>query len=177
MFVEGGTNPDEIFPPHRWLIMVTSHHLTNISGIMILGPTFMPHLICLPWAPPLNIMDMINYILAIDKECQSLIRVTTSFFLPNHNLHLYNILHVPKLTKNLLSVQRFTIDNSCFFEFWPNHFTIKDKVTKKVLLQGSSKDDCMNFEINMSHDSRMSFLSRLACSIGSSPTTNYFKNS
>ena len=34
-------------------------------------------------------------------------------------LKLSNVLHVPHLTKSLLSVQKFTIDNSFFFEFWP----------------------------------------------------------
>ncbi|KAK2976922.1 hypothetical protein RJ640_015898 [Escallonia rubra] len=54
-------------------------------------------------------------------------------------LDLRNVLCVPKIVKNLLSVQRFTTDNSCFFEFWPNHFVIKDQRTKKVLMEGPSE--------------------------------------
>lgn len=41
---------------------------------------------------------------------------------PSRNLHLKNILHTPKVTKNLLSVHRFTNDNNVFFEFHHNHF-------------------------------------------------------
>ena len=35
--------------------------------------------------------------------------------LQNSSLKLCNVLHVPHLTKSLLSVQKFTTDNSCFF--------------------------------------------------------------
>ena len=45
--------------------------------------------------------------------------------------HLNNVLHVPSLTKPLLSVQKFTTDNSCFFEFHLTHFFVKDQVTQK----------------------------------------------
>ncbi|KAK2989712.1 hypothetical protein RJ640_030205 [Escallonia rubra] len=59
---------------------------------------------------------------------------------PNtRKLDLRNVLCVPKIVKNLLSVQRFTTDNSCFFEFWPNHFVIKDQRTKKVLMERPSE--------------------------------------
>ncbi|KAK2985451.1 hypothetical protein RJ640_006747 [Escallonia rubra] len=54
-------------------------------------------------------------------------------------LDLRNILCVPKIVKNFLFVQRFTFDNSCFFEFLPNHFVIKDQRTKKVLMEGPSE--------------------------------------
>ena len=52
----------------------------------------------------------------------------------NTSFHLNNVLYVPYLTKNLLYVQKFTDDNSYFFEFWPTRFLIKDQVTKKILL-------------------------------------------
>jgi hypothetical protein len=35
----------------------------------------------------------------------------------NSSLQLNNVLCVPKIIKNLLFVQKFTADNSCFFEF------------------------------------------------------------
>ncbi|KAK6915936.1 hypothetical protein RJ641_018797 [Dillenia turbinata] len=49
-------------------------------------------------------------------------------------LALKFVLHVPKIVKNLLSVQKFTSDNNCFFEFYPTYFLVKDRYTKKVLL-------------------------------------------
>lgn len=41
-------------------------------------------------------------------------------------LHLNNVLYVPAIRKNLLSVSRFTRDNGVYFEFHPSHCLIKD---------------------------------------------------
>jgi histone deacetylase 1/2 len=41
-------------------------------------------------------------------------------------LHLWNILHVPKITKNLLSAHKITLDNDVFIEIHPHHFVFKD---------------------------------------------------
>lgn len=43
---------------------------------------------------------------------------------------------VPQATKNLVFVHRFASDNRAFLEFHPNFFLVKDKDTKKVLLEG-----------------------------------------
>jgi histone deacetylase 1/2 len=51
-------------------------------------------------------------------------------------LHLKNVLHVPTLTKNLLSVPRFTRDNRVLIEFHPHLFFVKDLATREVLLRG-----------------------------------------
>jgi histone deacetylase 1/2 len=58
---------------------------------------------------------------------------------PSRNLHLRNILHVPKAKKNLVSVHRLAADNNAYFEFHPNFFLIKDHETKKTLLEGRCK--------------------------------------
>jgi hypothetical protein len=52
------------------------------------------------------------------------------------NLILKNVLHVPTVTKNLISVHKFTLDNDMFIEFHPFYFLIKDHKTRKVLLPG-----------------------------------------
>jgi hypothetical protein len=54
---------------------------------------------------------------------------------PMHSLALKNILHVPDISKNLLSVHRVVSDNDVFIEF----FCVKDKATKKIILQGRSR--------------------------------------
>ena len=46
---------------------------------------------------------------------------------PISNIHLKNILHVPKANKNLLFVHRLTSDNGVFLEFHPNHLSIKEE--------------------------------------------------
>ncbi|KAF3648741.1 hypothetical protein FXO38_18039 [Capsicum annuum] len=52
-------------------------------------------------------------------------------------LHLSNVLLVPRITKNLLSVAKFTSDNDVIFEFHPHFCLVKDRATGKVLLRGT----------------------------------------
>ena len=54
---------------------------------------------------------------------------------PTHKILLNNILHVPDASKNLLSVNRITLDNHVYIEFWPTFFFIKDRVTRGVIYQ------------------------------------------
>lgn len=59
---------------------------------------------------------------------------------PHKTLSLSNILHVPQIQRNLLSVQKFCLDNHVFFEFHPFFFCVKDISTRTTLLTGPSKD-------------------------------------
>ena len=54
--------------------------------------------------------------------------------LVSSKLHFENVLHVHALTKSLLYINKFTRDNSCFFEFWSNYFLVKDQKTMEILL-------------------------------------------
>jgi hypothetical protein len=60
----------------------------------------------------------------------------SKFAHPHGSFDLNNILHVPKASKNLLSVHRFTLDNHVFIEFHPFFFLIKDQETRRVLFRG-----------------------------------------
>jgi hypothetical protein len=51
-------------------------------------------------------------------------------------LVLRSILHVPEISKHLLSVHCFSRDNDVFFEFHPWHFSIMDRKLGKTLLDG-----------------------------------------
>ena len=53
---------------------------------------------------------------------------------------LSNVLHVPHITKLLLSIQKFSHDNHVYFEFHASMFYMKDLVTKEVLFSGQSHD-------------------------------------
>ena len=59
---------------------------------------------------------------------------------PKRTFTLSNILHVPHITKPLLSVQKFYHDNNVYFKFHASMFYIKDLITKTVLLSGQSND-------------------------------------
>lgn len=66
-------------------------------------------------------------------------------FIAPHNNHitltLNNLLHVPHITKNLVSVSQFAKDNHVFFEFHSNACFVKSQVSKQVILQGSLGSD------------------------------------
>ena len=56
---------------------------------------------------------------------------------PSRNIHLRNILHVPKTEqKKLLSVHRIALDNKVFLEFHPYFFLIRDQVTRNIIYRG-----------------------------------------
>jgi histone deacetylase 1/2 len=58
---------------------------------------------------------------------------------PSRNFHLKNLLHVPQAHKNLCSVNRFTRDNDVYVEFHPDHFLIKEQLTRRTLHSGRCK--------------------------------------
>jgi hypothetical protein len=64
----------------------------------------------------------------------------TRIFTPSQNFDLFNVLHVPAIPKNLISVHnKFTKDTNTFFEFHPHYFLLKDHKLGKILLQGPNK--------------------------------------
>jgi hypothetical protein len=64
----------------------------------------------------------------------------------SHRLHLRTVLCIPRVTRNLLSVHKFTYDNDVFCEFHPFHLLIKDRVTREVLLGGRVHQDLYALE-------------------------------
>ncbi|GAU30708.1 hypothetical protein TSUD_39320 [Trifolium subterraneum] len=68
----------------------------------------------------------------------------SNFYAPNNpsvQLKLNNLLHVPNISKNLLSVSRFARDNNVFFEFHPHYCYVKSQVSKQTLLEGTVGPD------------------------------------
>lgn len=65
---------------------------------------------------------------------------------PHVTLTLNNLLLVPKITKNLISVSQFARDNRVYFKFHPDFCLVKSQATSEVLLQGSlGKDGLYSF--------------------------------
>jgi hypothetical protein len=69
---------------------------------------------------------------------------------------LNQLLHVPSICKNLLSVRKFALDNSVFFEFHSSYFLIKDKQTGLLLHYGHLKDGLYQFFPSPSSSSSLS---------------------
>lgn len=65
--------------------------------------------------------------------------------LPHTSLRLSNTLIAPSIVKNLVSVRRFTRDNSYSFEFNPFDFSVKDLKTKTEILRYNSDGDLYPF--------------------------------
>lgn len=61
-------------------------------------------------------------------------------FNTNRFLTLKNIFCVPKITKDLLSISKFTKDNNVIVEFMSDCYFVKNKDTRTVLLRGIPKD-------------------------------------
>lgn len=64
-----------------------------------------------------------------------------SFTTPNRPLALKSVLVTQSLIKNLISVRRFSKDNSCSVEFDPFGFTLKDLRSQKRILHSDSTGD------------------------------------
>jgi hypothetical protein len=55
------------------------------------------------------------------------------------NFILRSVLHVPQITKNLLSIQKFTSDNNVYVEFHPSFFFVNDRTSGRILHHGLSR--------------------------------------
>jgi hypothetical protein len=64
---------------------------------------------------------------------------STHLLYPSSKFLMPNVLHVPSIQKNLLSVSQFTKDNNVSIDFHPSCFFVKDLTMGKVLLKGPLK--------------------------------------
>ena len=63
----------------------------------------------------------------------------------NHTLHLNTVLHVPNISRKLLSVSQLCSTNPISVEFFSNYFHVKDLRTKVPLLTGPLKEGLYHF--------------------------------
>jgi hypothetical protein len=63
--------------------------------------------------------------------------LVTNFF----PLVLHNVLHVPLISKPLLSISRLIHDNPVYVEFNESSCLIKDRASHRILLEGTLSDD------------------------------------
>ncbi|KAE8690865.1 hypothetical protein F3Y22_tig00110893pilonHSYRG00648 [Hibiscus syriacus] len=73
------------------------------------------------------------------------------------SLMLNDLLLVPKITKNLLSVSKLARDNGVYFEFHASNCCVRDEGTGAVLLQGKEKDGLYLFHIDSLNNTSASF--------------------
>ncbi|GJU44260.1 ribonuclease H-like domain-containing protein [Tanacetum coccineum] len=82
--------------------------------------------------------------------------------IPSHHrpLHLHNVLVTPNIIKNLISVRQFTRDNNCTIEFDAFGFSVKDYLTRHILLRCDSSGDL--YPVTKPSTSPIAFLSTSA---------------
>jgi histone deacetylase 1/2 len=73
-------------------------------------------------------------------------------------LALRNVLHVPHITKNLISIYRLTKDNHVYVEFLPDFFVIKDLATRRTLLRGACRGGLYPLPPSIIHHVRAAML-------------------
>ncbi|GKA72754.1 ribonuclease H-like domain-containing protein [Tanacetum coccineum] len=68
---------------------------------------------------------------------------TSHNIIPSHHrpLHLHKVLITPNIIKNLISTRQFTRDNNCTIEFDAFSFSVKDFLTRHILLRCDSSGD------------------------------------
>ena len=67
----------------------------------------------------------------------------------SRSLHLKNVLMLPSITKNLISISKFIIENDVIVEFDSTCCYIKDKQSRKILLQGVLKDGLYQLQLHL----------------------------
>ncbi|GJR95493.1 hypothetical protein Tco_0267667 [Tanacetum coccineum] len=60
---------------------------------------------------------------------------------PTRSLHLNNVLITPHIVKNLIFIRQFVRDNTCTIEFDAFDFSVKDFMTRRVLLRCDNTGD------------------------------------
>jgi hypothetical protein len=67
-------------------------------------------------------------------------------------LLLSNILHVPEITNNLLSISQLTRDNDIIVEFTLSSCFVKDRATHKILLHGTLLNGLYQLDIQLNNN-------------------------
>ncbi|MDV3143314.1 MAG: GAG-pre-integrase domain-containing protein, partial [Sweet potato little leaf phytoplasma] len=89
------------------------------------------------------------------------------------SLVLKNILHVPDIKKNLISIASLTADNNVYVEFHSNYFLVKDKISRRVMLHGTLKRGLYQLDLPSIQTSKSNSQSSLSAVV-SSPSNKSF---
>lgn len=88
-----------------------------------------------------------------NEECEFIFPIGETFLHLSHSsrvFHLCNLLHIPHLTKNLISVLKFAQDNKVFFEFHPIVCFVKNQAISATLLYEKLENDLYAFHMRAS---------------------------
>ncbi|KAJ9566937.1 hypothetical protein OSB04_002903 [Centaurea solstitialis] len=114
-------------PDHSWYMDTgATNHLASDTGIL----------------NSISNMNKLNSVLVGNGTSIPVTHTGHSTLYSLHRpLHLHNVLITPEIIKNLISVRKFTTDNITSIEFDPFGFSVKDLLTKQLLLRSDSSGD------------------------------------
>ena len=64
----------------------------------------------------------------------------------NKTFKVHDLMHVPEITKNLISISKFAKDNNVYFEFYPTMCCVKSQINKETFLQGRLVNGVYQFD-------------------------------
>ena len=87
-----------------------------------------------------------------NRQSLAITHIVDAFFchISSHTKHFHtqitlkDILLVPSITKNLLSISKLTANNNLSIKFWGSVYYTKDSLRGQVLLQGLLRKDYTN---------------------------------
>ncbi|PKU73769.1 hypothetical protein MA16_Dca020768 [Dendrobium catenatum] len=140
-------------PSNQRALTAQQQHTTTNDWILDSGAS--SHLTSdnsnLQQSTPYNGFDTISVAngsnLSIQNSGQGLLPLPES----NSKLNLKNILHVPSISHNLLSVSRLTSDNNISISFTANEFVIKNLQDNQVLLRGPIRNGLFHIKVPSNH--------------------------
>ncbi|KAH9750213.1 retrovirus-related pol polyprotein from transposon RE1 [Citrus sinensis] len=121
-------NMDALADTNWYLDSGATHHLTNDLNNMHMAESF-------AGTSKLVIGNGVG--LCITHTGYAVLRMQSS--VNKFELKLDNILLVPKITKNMISISKLTRDNDVVVEFTNDFYFVKDKVRNLIMLQGKAK--------------------------------------
>ena len=125
--------PSTLTDSARYLDSSASHHLTFDARNMLTSSEF-------------DGFDHVHISNGIAMAIEHIGNTTLHSKSSNTLFKLNNLMHVPHITKNLISVSKFPLDNDVYFEFSPDKCDVKSQVTKTVLLQGKPREGIYMFD-------------------------------
>ena len=82
---------------------------------------------------------------------------STTLSSPHSSFTLSDVLCVPTMKKNLISISQFCITNNASVEFLPSSFSVKDLRSGALLFQGSTKDGVYEWPASKSESPILAF--------------------
>jgi hypothetical protein len=131
MFSSAPSNTTGLYPGGEWVMdSGATTHVTNSQGNLTSfhSPT-----------------GLDSHSIVVGNGSKMPIYSIGSTTLTPHPFQLHHVLFSPALIKNLISVRKFTRDNSVSVEFDPYGFFVKDLATKQILMRSSSSGELYPF--------------------------------